>query len=430
MNALGHYTLTCFLLCASPPILAPRDAVAQRNAWVATWASSPESTNPNPNLPMLNLENQTVRQRVRVSIGGPQICIRLSNEYGSVPLLVGAVTVATPTDAASVRPDTIQNVTFSKRNSIMIPPGAPVLSDPVVFPVSRGAQISISIYFPKRVSTPTVHELALKRAVISQPGDETHAEKIDRGATSKSSILISAVLVPAQPSQHLVVAFGDSIVDGDQSTVDADHNWTSDLVRRWLKSSETPELAVVNEGLAGNRLLSNDDGVSARVGLSTGFGASALARFDRDGLSLPGVTHIVLLEGINDIGFPGAKIEGRYLADPAEVRTSEDLIGAYLQLISRAHAHGMKLIGSTITPCEGVDLPGYYSEAKEAVRQAVNQWIRTSGAFDGVIDFDAVLRDPEHPSRMLPRFSSPDHLHPNDAGYQAMADAIDLALFN
>lgn len=428
MRTLRHYGLGCLFLCGTQLLLAPRVAMAQRNTWIATWASSPESTNPNPKIPMLNIENQTVRQRVRVSIGGSQICIRLSNEYGSAPLPVGSVTVATPTDEASVRPDTIRNVTFSGHNAITIPAGALVLGDPIAFPVRAGVEISVSIYFPKRVSTPTIHELALKRAIISQPGDQTHAEKIAGGATSKSSILISAVLVPAQPSERLLVAFGDSVVDGDGSTVDADHNWPSDLFRRLLGSSAVSKMAVVNEGFAGNRLLSNDDGISARVGLSAGFGASGLARFDRDVLALPGVTHVVLMEGINDIGFPGAKIGGVYLADPADVPTSEELIEAYLQLISRAHAHGIKLIGATMTPCEGVELPGYYSESKEATRQTVNKWIRSSGSFDGVIDFDAVLRDPDHPSRLLPRFASQDHLHPNDAGYQAMADAIDLTM--
>ena len=195
---------------------------------------------------------------------------------------------------------------------------------------------------------------------------------------------------------------------------------------------------MANAGIAGNRLLS--DGFVGGAGFGASFGVSALARFDRDALALPGVTHIVLLEGINDIGFPGAKLGGSYLADPADVRTPEDLIFAYRQLISRAHARGVKLIGATISPFEDVDVPGYYSESKEAVRQAVNKWIRTSGSFDGVIDFDAVLRDPDHPTRLSPRFASRDHLHPNDAGYQAMrlrvrgaltamADAIDLALF-
>jgi lysophospholipase L1-like esterase len=232
------------------------------------------------------------------------------------------------------------------------------------------------------------------------------------------------VLVPAQPAQRLVVAFGDSVTDGDGSTVDADRNWPSDLVRRLVATPEGSKVAVVNEGIVGNRLL--NDCFIASAGC---FGVSALARFDRDALAQPGVTHIVLLEGINDIGFPGAELGGGYLADAADVRTSEDLIGAYRQLISRAHAHGVKIIGATITPFEGVDVPGYYSESKEAVRRGVNKWIRSSGSFDGVIDFDAVLRDPDHPTRLLPRFASEDRLHPNDLGYQAMADAIDVALF-
>lgn len=415
--------MACLLLIVPQLMLVPRLAGAPRNAWVATWAASPQAAAPDPDEPLLKIENQTVRERVRVSIGGSQIRLRLSNEYGSAPLLIGAVTVAAPNDAASVRPGSIQAVTFGGRNSVTIPAGAATLSDPVAFPVASGSEIGISLYFPKRVATSTLHALALKRAVVSQTGDHTRAEKLEGGAVSESSILVSAVLVPAEPSQRLVVAFGDSVTDGDGSTVDADHNWPSDLIRRLGKTPEGSKVAVVNEGIAGNRLLSDGSGVSA------GFGISGLARFDRDALALPAVTHIVLLEGVNDIGFPGAKLGGSYLADPAEVRTAEDLINAYRQLIGRAHAHGVKVIGATISPCEGFAIPGYYSESKEAVRQAVNRWIRTSGSFDAVIDFDAVLRDPDHPSRLLPRFASPDHLHPNDDGYQAMADAVDFAFF-
>jgi lysophospholipase L1-like esterase len=422
MKELRNCVFVCFLL------LIPQRAAAQRNAprntWIATWAASPEATAPDPDEPLLNIDDQTVRERVRVSIAGTQICIRLSNEYGSAPILVGSATVATPNDPTSVRPGSIQTVTFGGRNSVTIPAGAPVLSDPVAFPVTSEAQISISLYFPKRVTTPTLHALALKRAVVSQHGDHTRTEKIEGGAESHSSILVSAVLVPIRLSQRLVVAFGDSVTDGDRSTVDADHHWPSDLIRRLGKTHEGSNVAVVNEGIVGNRLLGDCFLVS--VGC---FGVSALTRFDRDALALPGVTHVVLLEGINDIGFPGAKLGGSYLADPADVRTPEDLIGAYRQLISRAHVHGVKLIGATISPFEGVTVPGYYSESKETFRQAVNRWIRASGSFDGVIDFDAVLRDPDHPSRLLPRFASKDRLHPNDAGYQAMADAIDLALF-
>jgi lysophospholipase L1-like esterase len=401
-------------------VLIPRLGPAQREAWIATWTASPEPRDSDPNQPVLNLQNQTVRERVRISVGSSQVRIRLSNEYGSSPLHVGPVTVAVPNDLASVKSGSIHTVTFGGRDSITIPAGAPALSDPVALPVAHGAEMSISLYFPKRVTAPTWHALALKRAVISQ-GDDTHKEKIQGGTEVRNLILVSAVLVPSPPSQRVIVAFGDSIVDGDGSTVDADRNWPSDLIRRLGKTPEDSQWAVVNEGIAGNRLLS--DGPIASLGVS------ALARFDRDALSVPGVTHIVLLEGINDLGFPGAKLGELSLADPADVRSAEDLIGAYLQLIARAHARGVKLIGSTMTPCEGVDIPGYYSEAKEATRQAVNKWIRTSAAFDGVIDFDAVMRDPDHPSRLLPRLASEDHLHPNDAGYQAMADAIDLTVF-
>jgi lysophospholipase L1-like esterase len=294
-----------------------------------------------------------------------------------------------------------------------------VLSDPISLQLTPGAEISISIYFPNRLTTPTLHAFAFKHAAVSQHGDFTHEKKIDPAALSTASISVTAVLVPAQPSNRLVVAFGDSISDGDGSTVDADNNYPNNLIRRIAKTSNGSTLAVVNEGIVGNRLLRDTDI----------FGVSALARFDRDALVLPGVTHIVLLEGINDIGFAGAKMDGQYLADPAETRSAQDIIDAYRQLISRAHARGIKVIGATITPCEGVDIPGYYSDAKETVRETVNKWIRTGGAFDGRIDFDAVVRDPDHPTRLLPKFASKDHLHPNDAGYKAMADSIDLALF-
>ena len=413
MNSPRICALVSFLL------FVPALFGASPNTWTATWAASPQSGTPNPREPLLNIDNQTVRERVRVSVGGSQIQLQFSNEFGSSPLVIGSATVAVPTDASSVEQESIRSVTFEGHKSVTIPAGAPVLSDPITFPVIFGAEISVSIYFPKRLTTPTLHAFAFKHAVISQHGDFTHAEKIDAATTSTASISVTAVFVPAQASERLVVAFGDSITDGDGSTVDADKNWPSDLIRRAANTSKTSALAVVNEGIVGNRLLRDGDI----------FGISALARFDRDALVPAGVTHIVLLEGLNDICFPGAKMDGQYLADPNEMRSVQDITDAYRQLISRAHVRGLKLIGATITPCEGVDIPGYYSEAKEATRQAVNKWIRTSGTFDGVIDFDAVVRDPNHPSQLLPKFASKDHLHPNDDGYKAMADSIDLNLF-
>jgi lysophospholipase L1-like esterase len=244
---------------------------------------------------------------------------------------------------------------------------------------------------------------------------------LEGGAETHSSILLSAVLVPARPEEKLIVAFGDSITDGDGSTEDAEQSWPSQLSRRLLSAGLGSPVAVVNQGIAGNRLLSE--------GPFASLGPDALARFDRDVLSLPGVTHIVLLEGINDLGFPGARLGGQPLADPRDVRRAEDLIEAYRQLIARAHARGIRIIGCTLAPFEGVSVPGYYSQEKEAERQRVNRWVRSSGAFDGVIDFDRVLRDPQHPGRIAARFASGDHLHPNDSGYRAMALAVDLGLF-
>jgi lysophospholipase L1-like esterase len=414
MNPLRSSFLVWVLLLVSEATAGPP------NAWIATWATSPEPGNHDQDQPLLKIEDQTVRERARVSVGGARICIRLSNEYGTAPVVIGSVTVGAADGPAGVRSGSIQPVTFSGHNSATIPAAAPILSDPVEFPVGPGAEISVSIYFPKRVASPTLHALALKRTILSQRGDHTQKTKIDAAAESGSSILLSAVLVPARPSQRLIVAFGDSITDGDGSTLDADQNWPSHLVRRLGKAAES-HVAVVNAGISGNRLLSD--------GFFPAFGASALARYDRDAMAVPGVTHIVLFEGINDISFPGARLGGRFMADPADVRSPEDLIGAYRQLIARAHTHGIKVIGGTIAPCEGTVIPGYYSSSKEIVRQVVNKWIRTGGAFDGVIDFDAALRDPNHPSRLSPRFASEDHLHPNDAGYRAMAEAIDLTLF-
>lgn len=410
--------LASFFLLASAPHAAPQER------WIASWAASPQPSGPDTHHPLSNLDGQTVRELVRVSIGGTKLRVRLSNEYGSAPLVIGAVTIALPNGPSAIAPASLHTVTFGGRSSVTIPAGAPLLSDPIDSAAASGSELSVSIFFPERVTTPTLHLLALKTAFISQRGDHTRDARLDPAEKTHSSIALTAVLVPAPPSARLVVAFGDSITDGDQSTPDADRNWPSDLARRIAASRPASNIAVANEGIVANRIL--QDCFIPAVGCLSG---SALARFERDALGLPGVTHIILLEGINDLGFPGAKIGDVLLADASHAPSADDLIAAYRQLISRAHAHGVKILGATLTPFEGVDLPGYYSASKETTRQAINTWIRTSGSFDAVIDFDAVLRDPAHPSRLLPRFASPDHLHPNDAGYQALADAIDLSLF-
>jgi lysophospholipase L1-like esterase len=392
--------------------------------WIVSWATSVHAADPDPEEPLLNLDGQTVRQRVRLSVGGERVRVRLSNEFGSAPLTVGAASIAVAIDASGIKPESLRVLKFSGRGSVTIPPGAPALSDPVDLVVEPGAGLTVSLYFPGRVATPTLHGLALKRTVVTARGDFTDAERIEAHAISQSFLALGAVLVPRHGRQRLVVAFGDSITDGDGSTIEADAAWPSALIRRLNARRGGPRIAVVNQGIAGNRLLRNGFGINA-------LGQSGLARFDRDVLALPGVTHVVLLEGLNDLGFAGATLGGQPLAAADETFQAQDLIEGYRQLIARAHARGVKIIGATLTPFAGVvDVPGYYSPAKERARQAVNDWIRTSGAFDGIVDFDAVVRDPANHRRLIARYASADGLHPNDAGYQAMADAIDLALFD
>jgi lysophospholipase L1-like esterase len=419
--ALNVVLTVVVVVVAGASSLAAEPSRGPRATWIASWASSPHAADPDPSEPLLNIDGQTVRQRVRLSIGGTQIRVRLSNEHGSMPLTIGSATVALSMGPARVKPESLRPLTFDGRGGVTVPAGAPILSDPVELPVSPGGDITISLYFPERVSTPTLHALALKRAVVTPRGDFTRVDLVETQAISESSMLLNAVLVPAQPGQRLVVALGDSITDGDGSTSDADRSWPSALARRMSVSPGGSAIAIVNAGIGGNRLLADGFGIKS-------LGIGALARYERDVLSLPGVTHVVVLEGVNDLGFPGATLGGQPLADPRETRTAEDVIGAYRQLIARANARGVKVIGATLTPFEGVDVPGYYTQAKEAARQAVNHWIRSGNAFHGVIDFDAVLRDPNHPSRIQARYASPDRLHPNDAGYQAMADAIDLRI--
>lgn len=386
--------------------------------WIATWAASPMAATPGPEGPLPEVNGQTIRERMRVSLGGSQLRVRITNEFGEQPLNIGSVTVAMPKDAASVDAKTITQVTFSGEKSIMVPAGAPMVSDPIDFPTKAGDLVTVSIYTPDRLGTKiTLHMLGLKTAVISKPGDFTHAEKIDAASTSTTSMLVSALLVPAKPGQKLVVALGDSITDGNTSTLDGDRNWPSDLLRRIREEGQGDRIAVVNHGISGNKMRYD------------GAGVSALKRFDRDVLALPGVTHIVLLEGINDIGWPGARLGDRVLSPESQLPTAEQVIESYKQIIARAHMHGIKIYGATLTPFKGTGMPGYYAESKELIRVAVNEWIRNSGAFDAVIDFDAALRDPQDPKRMLPRYASDDKLHPGNEGYQAMADAVDLSLF-
>jgi lysophospholipase L1-like esterase len=410
-----------FVALASP---APG---AQRH-WIPTWAASPQAavivmpgiTNrPAPagqaNRPPLfppppSFENQTVRMIVRSSIGGSQVRVQLSNTFGPAALRIGAAHIALRDKDSSIVVSSDHALTFSGQPSVTIPAGAEVLSDPVDLRVPPLSYLAISVYIPGRAEDPTDHLTGLHTTYISGQGDFTSAPSIDAKSTTQSWYWISAVDVLAPENTGVIVAFGDSITDGATSTPDTDRSWPSQLENRIAADkSLASKWAVVDEGISGNRLL-ND-----------GMGVAALSRLDRDVFSLTGVKWMIVLEGINDIGFAS------FTHNPADEVTAEQLIEAQKQIIERAHLRGIKVMGATLTPFQGAS---YYSEQGEKTREAVNNWIRTSGAFDAVVDFDKAVQDTGNPEQIRPSFNIRDHLHPNDEGYKAMADAIDLSVFS
>jgi lysophospholipase L1-like esterase len=414
-------------------LLFAATAIAQEH-WVATWAASPQaaafnfprskqtmpkskseapapkpSSEANQNSPFAlppDINNQTVRMVVRASIGGDRVRVRFSNAYGSGPLTIAAARIALQAKGSVIVPDSDRVLTFGGNPSFVIPPGAPAVSDPVELKVPKLGYLAISLYIAGEPTAATIHFTGLHTTYISKTGDFTKAREIADPVTTQSWYWIAGVDVFAPADAAAIVAFGDSITDGATSTPDTDRSWPSRLAERLADNKATANVAVVNHGISGNQLLAD------------GMGISALARFDSDVLSQPGVKWLVVLEGINDIGMSS-------MMGGAEVSAAE-LIGAHKQLIERAHMHGIKAVGATLLPYGGAT---YYSEKGEAVRKAVNQWIRASGDYDSVLDFDALLQDPKNPNQMNPEYFINDHLHPNDAGYKLMADSIDLAIF-
>jgi len=403
--------------------------------WVATWATSPQqapraqaAAAPAAPVPVANpagqtavpapppgaqfrsgFNNQTVRMIVHTSMGGRRVRIQLSNTYGSAPLAVGAAHIAIRGKDAAIVPASDRALSFNGKQSCLIPPGALMLSDPVDLDVPQLGDLAISLYLPGETGPPTIHNVGLHTTYVSK-GDLTAQPTIPDAATSQSWYWLTAVDVLAPANAAAIVAFGDSITDGARSTPDTNHNWPSFLAQRLLSNPGTANLAIVDEGIAGNRVLRDAQGVSA------------LARFDRDVLAQAGVKWVTLLEGINDI-----RNGTRPGAPPLEALASaDDVIAGLGQMAERAHTHGIKVIGCTLTPYGGGE---YFSDTAESFRQSVNRWIRTSGAFDAVVDFDAVARDPNDPTRIRADIDSGDHLHPNDSGYKAMADSIDLSIF-
>ncbi len=366
--------------------------------------SAPLVDNPG-NVPMATLladpSDVTIRQLVRVSATGKRIRLRFSNESSGDVMPLGHVRVGLAGPDGSVIAGSDRNVTFAGRNAILIPAGAPVITDAINIPVKALDRLVISIYLPGAAPR-TGHALLQYMSGVS--GDQTEAAQLPQQKIARLTALVTQVDVDATTATGTVVALGDSITDGATSTSNAFRSWPDRLAERLAPAGK---LAVVNTGIGGNKLL------------RYGTGPNALARLDRDVLAVPGVKYIILLEGINDIG------RGFISTGPQDPVTLEALVGADRQIIQRAHDHGIKVIGATLTPYQGA---GYASPAGEEVRTGLNTWIKTSGEFDGVVDFAAATADPANPLAFLPAYNIRDKLHPNDAGYKAMGDAIDLQL--
>jgi lysophospholipase L1-like esterase len=385
--------------------IAPADAQSTLN-WVGTFGKAPAG--PPAEAETQVLTNQTVRLVAHTSIGGNRVRVRVSNEMGSTALRIGAAHIALRQGGAQIAAGTDRVLTFNGATSVIIPAGAPVLSDPVSLSFPALSDLVVSLHLPTATRLTTVHPNARQTTYVSTPGNFTGAATFPVQRTTSWAFLTE---VDVTGRGGAIVALGDSITDGSLSTNDTNNRWPDLLARRLRDSGTSPNvlLGVVSRSISGNRLLT-----SAPPG-SLG-GRNGLERFERDVLATAGARYLIILLGINDLGYSNSS---------APV-TAANLISGYRQLIARAHSRGIAVIGATLLPFQGA---GYYSLQKDTQRQAVNLWIRTGKELDGVIDFDFAMRDPASPLRLLPAYDSGDHLHPGNLGYQAMANAVPLALF-
>lgn len=390
--------------------------------WVGTWATATVVRPPRPagqpaapagrgGVAALTINNQTLRQIVHVSTGGDRVRVVFSNAFGTAPLAIGGAHVALRGADSNITAAAGRPLTFNSSPTATIPPGAVLVTDPVALTVPPLSDLAIDLYLPNDVTSGpsplTIHNAARQTNYVSTSGNHAGAASLPVEATTTTWFFLARVDVTTPEDTAGIVTFGDSITDGFGSTNNANNRWPNVLARRLRDSAGRVPAGIMNLGIDGNRVLVDGSGVSA------------LARFDRDVIAQAGVTHVVILEGINDLG----------MARQGPLPTVGDLIGGHRQLIARARARGLRVIGATLLPYEGTTFAGYYTPQGDTVRRAFNDWMRTSGTYDAVIDFDAVVRDPGQTGRMQASFNSGDWLHPNDAGYQAMANAIDLALF-
>lgn len=397
-------------IAAAPAVAAPQ--------WVPTWVASQQPVWRPDELPLptglpARLEDRTVRQVARVSIGGSRLRVVLSNQYGRVPLTVEAVRLARHAGGGRIDRASNHAVTFAGQPAVSIPPGATATSDPVPLssPLPALAEVAVSLHLPGQMRIDTFHWDGRQTAYIAD-GHHVADTALPRAEPFQARLLLSAIEVEARQPAPVVVALGDSITEGNGATPDANRRWPDVLAARLAGDG----IAVLNAGISGGQLL------------RAGMGEAGRARFERDVLDVPGVQAVIVALGINDIGWPGSTF-----LPTTRLPAAADVIAGYQSLIDRAHRRGVRVIGATITPfagalaVEGSPIHGYASPQKDALRQQVNHWVRTSGSFDAVADFDTALRDPAHPDALHPAFDSGDHLHPGDRGYAAMAGAIDPA---
>ena len=417
-------------------VFVPRN-VAQNN-WIGTWAAAPQAAVQGR---VETFHNQTLRLIVHTSAGGKKVRIKISNTFGNQPLLIGAARIARRASEADIDPPSDRALKFHGNASTTIAPHSMVVSDPVNLEVPALSDLAIRVFFPETAALTTAHILALQTNYVSaETGDATAQMKFSVAEKITSWPFLTGVDVESGPQAATIVALGSSLTDGDGSSMDANCRWPDVLAERLQKADrEDTELAVLNEGIIGNRLLSDTQSPRQAGGppplgavyeqLGPALGQSGLARFDRDVLAQAGVKYVILALGVNDMLFPGSFIP------QTETVTAQDLITGNRQLIARAHKKGIRVIGTTIPPFghalfRNPFYDRFYSPEKEKIRQEVNAWIRTAGEFDGVIDFDQAVRDPNHPTQLLPAFDSGDHLHVNNAGNVAQSNAIPLSLFH
>lgn len=398
--------LACWI--ALPSVATAKAKPSQVSHWVGTWASSPLPGDSRTTPPAPGLNDATLRQIVHVSAGGPRLRVRFSNAFGASPLTIVSAHIAMPAGGSAIQPATDHALSFHGDASVTIPAGALLVSDPVDFPLEPLSDLAITVFLKSVPEEITAHDASHETSYL-RAGNVVSAPDMPSASKTEHWYFINGVDVEENRPAGAIVALGDSITDGAHSANNANSRWPDDLARRLASARGTSGIGVLNEGIDGNRLLHDDRG------------PNGLARFDRDVLAQTGVRWLILFEGVNDIG--SAAHAAQLHEQPA---TAQDIIAAYQQIIWRAHAHGIKVYGATITPFGG---SFYDSPTTEAERAAVNQWIRKSGQFDAVIDFDAAIRDTKNPTRMRPSAAFRDRLHPNDTGYRILGNAVDLRLF-